>query len=491
MAKNKTPKLKSSFPFYDVFNQFLKEYSRSRSYWYIPKARSLAEKTTVSDLQRILQIVSDEFLDEKWNRDTQDRLLRRLIGEGVLAPYRTDSSKEDRTALVRINIVLLRVLGLLWVEDDNTIVITDAGLQLLAEDREPSIIIESQITKWQYPNPTMEHLVGFKGILPYLFLLQVLQRVRYKISYDEFELFVNLAQAQEDLEKTIRYIKTWRELSKEEQTKLLELVKEIPLYSPSKTQLSFDDESIEETNTRHRRIHLNSAYQRAFYTYPHYLRSEDGYIIFVSTKEVGQLIKQKLKALKIPPFSNKADWFAYYGDPEQQPSWFTYLSLAIERTESRREARKFVQEAQEQLTEEQVGEIQRKEIEKGIEDFYVTRLSQIEEGLKLVKHDSKSGRQYSTPIGSIDLLCEDKNNTYVVIEIKAGEAKDSVFGQILRYIGWVHRNLEGGYKNVRGIILAGGFPETARYSRIGLEVVTEDYQTFLRFKRHGLQLQNI
>ena len=48
-----------------------------------------------------------------------------------------------------------------------------------------------------------------------------------------------------------------------------------------------------------------------------------------------------------------------------------------------------------------------------------------------------------------------------MVEIKADDAHDSVFGQILRYIGWVHLNLPDGSNNVRGIILAGGFPETA------------------------------
>ena len=69
------------------------------------------------------------------------------------------------------------------------------------------------------------------------------------------------------------------------------------------------------------------------------------------------------------------------------------------------------------------------------------------------------GRQVETPIGRIDLLCRGIDGKYVVIEIKANEANDAVFGQILRYIGWIHRNFEDGEDNVRGIILAGHFPE--------------------------------
>ncbi len=142
------------------------------------------------------------------------------------------------------------------------------------------------------------------------------------------------------------------------------------------------------------------------------------------------------------------------------------------------------------MTPEETEEIKRKEFEKDVESLYVKHLSRIERGLNLVKHNNQGGRQFSTPIGRIDLLCRDRDGNYVVIEIKANEANDSVFGQILRYIGWVHRNLCSETNNVRGIILAGEFPDKARYSRIGLEPLSNEYKHFLRFKKHGLKLQN-
>jgi len=100
----------------------------------------------------------------------------------------------------------------------------------------------------------------------------------------------------------------------------------------------------------------------------------------------------------------------------------------------------------------------------------------------------EKGRQFSTPIGRIDLLCISQKREYVVVEIKANEAGDSAFGQILRYIGWIHRNIHDAESNVRGIILASQFPESARYSRIGL--LKSDYQTFIKFKEHGLNVQD-
>ena len=55
-------------------------------------------------------------------------------------------------------------------------------------------------------------------------------------------------------------------------------------------------------------------------------------------------------------------------------------------------------------------------------------------------------------------------------------------------MGWIHRNINDGKDNVRGIILAGSFPEKARYSRIGL--LKRDYETFIKFKKHGLNLSD-
>lgn len=377
-----------------------------------------------------------------------------------------------------------------WVEENNEIIITDVGRELLVEE-DPHPIIETQIARWQYPNPSVGRLKDLKGILPHVFLLQVLQRVDYKISRDEFELFVNLARSHEDLERIVRYIKHWRDLNKSEQEKLRKLVEGIPVPQAVIRQLSFlEDEEIEEPPTRHKRIRNDSSYQRDFYAYPRYLRLVNGNIVCTSRAEVDKVVNERLEDLKIPTFRNKADWFAYYGDPKQQPSWLTYLTLAIDRAESMQEAEEITREGRRRLKPEETEQIERKQLEKHIEDFYVKNLSMINRGLELVEYEKQSGRQFSTPIGSIDLLCRDQNGIYVVIEIKVDEADDCVFGQILRYIGWVHRNLDNGQNNVRGIVLAGSFPDKPRYSRIGLEPLSRNYMNFLQFKKHGLNLQD-
>lgn len=94
-------------------------------------------------------------------------------------------------------------------------------------------------------------------------------------------------------------------------------------------------------------------------------------------------------------------------------------------------------------------------LERDIEDHLVNNLESLEPGLKLV------ARQYSTAVGRIDILAEDKNGSRVIIELKVGEAKDSVIGQIARYVGWFVRQ-DG--QPPRSIVVASEFPEGVRYA---------------------------
>ena len=467
--------LPQTFPFRDVFAQFLGEYASCSTYWYVPKYRVVNDEN-IQVFRRILRTILDEFLDCVFDLEAQDRLRRRLVEQGLLEPYRKRAARRDRTALPRIIKKLLEMLGLLWTRPDQAIVITDAGLDvIIAED--PREVIEQQIAKIQYPNPTIKgsYASDFTGLLPHLFLLQLLQHSGYYLTIQEYELFLNLARDQADLERIGRYVAYWRDLSAEEQMLVVELAGEIPMRG-------------DESRTRYGRINRNSSYQRGLYAYPHYLDRDTrgGRIVCRSPEQISELVNETLEGLKITEFETMEDWFAYFGDPRQRPSWYTYLSLAIERAATGEDAAQLLREhwdELEQLPPDEVRQIEHRQIEKRIEAFYADSLAMLEEGLRLVD----GGRQYSTPIGRIDLLCQSAEGEYVVVEIKAQQARDAAFGQVLRYVGWVHRNLKDGKNNVRGIILAGKFPESARYSRIGL--LKDDYRRFLKFKEHGLDLQ--
>jgi len=85
--------------------------------------------------------------------------------------------------------------------------------------------------------------------------------------------------------------------------------------------------------------------------------------------------------------------------------------------------------------------------------------------LKLYDGDpEQTGAQFNTPAGKIDFLAVDKNTEdFVVIELKIGKVSDSAVGQVLRYIGYIEKNLAGD-KNVRGIILAENMDDKVKYA---------------------------
>ena len=471
----------------------LDEYRKATTYWYVPKARTLNQEN-VAFCATVLNIIFEEFLDSVWNIETQDALLARLTEAGVNAPRSQGAALQSRTALTRIIKVFLGALGLLWVQNNQGLVITDAGFELmLAEDNTDAqhSLIEKQVAKVQYPNPSLNKRLAndFNGILPHLFLLQVLQRVNYRLTFEEYELFVNLAVSHTDIDRIAGYIDHWRNIGETDREAFRNTFHRVPVRRPGQSvPRLLRSQRTGETSTRLNRIRLNGSYQRAFYCYPSSLTFDntDQEIRCTSRDAVDTLIREQIDDLKISTFTSPEAWFTYFGDPEQQPSWWTYAALAVETAGSAAEAESEIEQHEDRLSDEETASLRRLQIEKAIESSYAEHpdlLHTLEPGLKC------QGRQVATPIGRIDLLCCGTDGKYVVIEIKANEANDAVFGQILRYIGWIHRNFENGEDNVRGIILAGHFPEKARYSRIGL--LRHDSDFHLKFHRHGFATEEV
>ncbi|HIK75262.1 MAG TPA: DUF91 domain-containing protein [Alcanivorax sp.] len=102
-------------------------------------------------------------------------------------------------------------------------------------------------------------------------------------------------------------------------------------------------------------------------------------------------------------------------------------------------------------------------LERDIEDHLINNLDILEPGLKLV------ARQYNTGVGRIDILAEDRSGARVIVELKVGEARDSVIGQVARYVGWFAR--EDG-QPPRSIIVASGFSEGVRYAATMIQGLT-------------------
>jgi hypothetical protein len=80
-----------------------------------------------------------------------------------------------------------------------------------------------------------------------------------------------------------------------------------------------------------------------------------------------------------------------------------------------------------------------------IETIYENAIDIIDSNLTVIN------RQLKTPIGIIDLLAKDNDNTFVVIELKKEKTDDRTVGQILRYMGYIKKQYN--QELVKGIIM--------------------------------------
>ncbi len=95
-------------------------------------------------------------------------------------------------------------------------------------------------------------------------------------------------------------------------------------------------------------------------------------------------------------------------------------------------------------------------LEKYLEEFIVSNFDNIfQRKLEIYADaDGADGQQYPTEIGPIDILAvESTSGAFVVIELKKGRPSDQVVGQVLRYMGWVKKNLCKQDQEVKGLVV--------------------------------------
>ena len=124
-------------------------------------------------------------------------------------------------------------------------------------------------------------------------------------------------------------------------------------------------------------------------------------------------------------------------------------------------------------------------LERDLHSYYAARVGEIEPDLILVEN----GIEYQTDAGRIDLLARDRSGSLVVIEFKAGKAKDDALGQLLGYMGC----LSGSAAAVRGILVASSFDPRVVYASKGqLSVKLMRYQvSFATEEVQGVALATV
>jgi len=103
--------------------------------------------------------------------------------------------------------------------------------------------------------------------------------------------------------------------------------------------------------------------------------------------------------------------------------------------------------------------------ENHLRDFIKKNLTSIDNNLSLYASDEGvSGVEFITSVGRIDILTKNKNDEFVVIELKLSRGQDAALGQLQRYMGWVKTNLSETNAPVHGVIIAKKIDEKLKYA---------------------------
>jgi len=105
-------------------------------------------------------------------------------------------------------------------------------------------------------------------------------------------------------------------------------------------------------------------------------------------------------------------------------------------------------------SEEQKGMISEFAYERDLRNFLAKNLEIIEPGLRLYEEEGITGIEFPAGGRFIDILGTDRENRYVVIELKVSRGYDRVVGQLLRYMSWITKNQAEEGQEVRGVIIA-------------------------------------
>jgi len=90
--------------------------------------------------------------------------------------------------------------------------------------------------------------------------------------------------------------------------------------------------------------------------------------------------------------------------------------------------------------------------ETDLRNFLAKNLNCIEADLQLYQTIDHSGIEFPVDDGRIDILAIDRNDRFVVVELKVSKGRNKALGQLLYYMGWVDKKLGRG--PCRGLIIA-------------------------------------
>ena len=442
------------------WKNFASWYGRSQSYWFIPKVLTFQKnkEKTLKNIYEYVNILKKNYEGKIWNENRQKDYLKEI----------QHITSAETSAFSRIIKKSLDLLGFAWVNKNNEVIITDTGNMFIDNNldlNKQKDIIEQQIWKFQLSNPFIHDKGKEIYLFPHAFLVKLLLDLdNNEITEDEYALFISRAHFWDDFYNVKKKILEWRNFNKEEQKVIIQQLIKIPVPIPSRRR-----------STMYNTISLNKSYALNFFCFPKYidLNLDKDYIRF-SDKKLAFDTYEKFKKLNSYPikYKNELDWLSFYGQDREATS--TEDAINHYRNTSDTEGIKEVRD--ELKNEEKVKEIEKKVLsEKKIEDHFEKNPEQIEKGFKLI------GRQFSTSVGPIDLLCEDINNKKVIVELKKDDSADKVVGQALRYRGFFIKYKNIPEKNLRVIILTDKIDEK-------LKLAVEQCKDLIELKSYKAQI---
>ena len=132
-------------------------------------------------------------------------------------------------------------------------------------------------------------------------------------------------------------------------------------------------------------------------------------------------------------------------------------------------------------------------LEKHLRDFIAHNLATLPVARtrlrQYVSPERREGIEYPTAVGPIDILATDGEGNFVVFELKLGRGPDKTIGQLLRYMGWVKKNLAHG-REVYGVIVAKDMDEKLQYAALLVPNVSLlEYEVDFRLKTANLKVE--
>lgn len=366
-------------------------------------------------------------------------------------------------------------------KNNKTIFITDAGKEFLnnAEDIEiANAIFLNQIKKFQLWNPTIDNKYIDCKIRPYYLLLEIATRVDNYFSKIEYVLFITKIKSHKEIEieNAVNLIKEFRALEPDRQKDYLQEI------------IDLDKRKFKKRKRTNLERLLDSAPKEiACYGYGGNIEQGTGRFVgnFVLTD-----LKRAKKELEIFELNPK---FIEFKDDKL--AWISHLGsldgLSLESIiEMYLDSGMSIDTIKIQLGSKSdlADSIQDKIYEKEIEEYYVKNIELIDSELEVILQPSY-GRQFSTHIGPIDILCiNKKTNEYVICELKRGQTSDETVGQLLRYMGWVYEHLANFESNVKGILVGSDFDKKLDYALLGVQ--NENIYNLIKKFNHPFSVLN-